>query len=105
MGGALGTCQWSKVVLCVTSYVCTELREKFALQPAFSLAEPGGWYDCSAEEGIMDPVFAFSAVYSDPPIVTKTRFTASHNAPSRCPCPCRLAVLQKAGHVPRGLIR
>jgi hypothetical protein len=50
------------------------LREEFALQAAVSPAEPGGWYDCSAEEGIVDPVFAFSAVYSDPPIVTKARF-------------------------------
>jgi hypothetical protein len=59
----------------------TELREEFALQPAVSLAESGGWYDCSAEEGIVDPVFAFSAVFSDPPIVTKTRFTSPSSRP------------------------
>jgi hypothetical protein len=67
--------------VCKQSMYSTELREEFALQPAVSLAEPGGWYDCSAEEGIVDPVFSFSSVFSDPPIVTKTRFTASSSRP------------------------
>lgn len=57
--------------------------------PAPSGASSDVWYDCSAEEGIVDPVFGFSGVFSDPPVVTKNRWFGS-------PSPCAPGVLARS---------